>query len=386
MTPTRADIANYRISDATDFLTPALAVYADLVDHNISRMLTIVGDANRWRPHVKTAKLAYTIRRLVDHGIVHMKCATTLELITACEAGARDVVFAYPIVGGAAERVKEVAACFPSAKVSALIEQAGQVELWRGSRMGIFLDVNSGMNRTGIDPFRIDEILNIVRNVIAAGLHFRGVHYYDGHHTHPNLDERTFAAHDGYTQLLQIVRVLGEAGICVEEVITSGTPTFPCALSFAGFRNSTFVHRISPGTVVYNDCTSLSQLPDEYHLRAAALVISSVVSHPANNLFTCDAGHKTVSLDTGVPNCVAIGRNELQPLKPSEEHLPLRVAPGSPVPTLGERLYLVPRHVCPTVNNFDHALIVRDGRIIGVEQVTSRGREAPLHALSAHNS
>jgi D-serine deaminase-like pyridoxal phosphate-dependent protein len=48
------------------------------------------------------------------------------------------------------------------------------------------------------------------------------------------------------------------------------------------------------------------------------------------------------------------------------------------MPAIGDYLYLAPRHVCPTVNNFDYALIVTDGRITGVERVTARGREAPI--------
>jgi D-serine deaminase-like pyridoxal phosphate-dependent protein len=76
--------------------------------------------------------------------------------------------------------------------------------------------------------------------------------------------------------------------------------------------------------------------------------------------------------------CAILGRSELTPLQPSEEHLPIEVPPGAPVPAVGEVIYVVPRHVCPTVNNFDHALLVRDGRIVAVEPVSARGREAPL--------
>jgi D-serine deaminase-like pyridoxal phosphate-dependent protein len=72
------------------------------------------------------------------------------------------------------------------------------------------------------------------------------------------------------------------------------------------------------------------------------------------------------------------GHPELEPLVPSEEHLPMRVADGAAVPAIGELLYLVPRHVCPTVNNFDHALIVSEGKVIAVESVTARGRERPI--------
>jgi D-serine deaminase-like pyridoxal phosphate-dependent protein len=68
----------------------------------------------------------------------------------------------------------------------------------------------------------------------------------------------------------------------------------------------------------------------------------------------------------------------LIPLQPSEEHLPFSVHPEASAPGLGEVLYLIPKHVCPTVNSFSHALIVRDGEITGVETVSARGREAPL--------
>ena len=92
----------------------------------------------------------------------------------------------------------------------------------------------------------------------------------------------------------------------------------------------------------------------------------------------CDAGHKTVSADAGTPTCRVLGHDELTPAKPSEEHLPIDVADTASLPQIGETLYLVPMHVCPTVNNFDHALIVKGGRITAVERVTARGREAPF--------
>src|SRR5215471_19088259 len=59
----------YNIENAGDLLTPALAIYPDLVDHNIATTIRLLGgDANRWRPHVKTAKLGFIMRRLREHG------------------------------------------------------------------------------------------------------------------------------------------------------------------------------------------------------------------------------------------------------------------------------------------------------------------------------
>ena len=161
-------------------------------------------------------------------------------------------------------------------------------------------------------------------------------------------------------------------------MITAGTPTLPSSLSYEGFRNAAFVHRVSPGTVVYCDASSLEQLSPKYGYRPAVLVLTRVVSHPRVGIVTCDGGHKSVSADSGVPTCVALGHPELTPLSPSEEHLPLQVQEGAAGPAVGEALYLMPRHVCTTVNNFNDALIVRGGAIESVEKVSARGREKPL--------
>jgi D-serine deaminase-like pyridoxal phosphate-dependent protein len=73
-----------------------------------------------------------------------------------------------------------------------------------------------------------------------------------------------------------------------------------------------------------------------------------------------------------------MGNRGLTALSPSEEHLPFAVAEGAATPRVGELLYLLPRHICPTVNNFDRALIVRGGTIELEEKVSARGHEAPL--------
>jgi D-serine deaminase-like pyridoxal phosphate-dependent protein len=373
------ELDSYLIADAEKILTPALAIYPEVVDWNIARTIERLGnDPNRWRPHVKTAKLAYVMRRFVGQGVKNFKCSTSLELLTLCEAGATDVLVAYPLVGAGARRVRDVADSFPAARVSALVESREQVEAWAGSRVGLFIDVNPGMDRTGIGQGRTDEIIRLARAVAASGQEFRGLHYYDGHLAKYEMAERERIAHLGYDRLLEIVEAVGRAGLRVGEVITAGTPAFPCSASYSRFGGAKFIHRASPGTVVYCDCTSLAQLPPEFGYRPAAIVISTVVSRPAPGRVTCDAGHKTVSADAGVPTCRALGRPGLSPSRPSEEHLPIDVSQGYDLPAIGDMLYLVPMHVCPTVNNFDHALIVSGGRVTAVERVTARGREIPL--------
>jgi D-serine deaminase-like pyridoxal phosphate-dependent protein len=370
---------DYAISGLDRVLTPALAIYLDAVENNIAFTVELLGsDPNRWRPHVKTAKIGAIMRLLVERGVVNFKCATTLELLTACRAGAADVLVAYPLVGANGQRVRDIAAQFPDVRVSALVENADQVRQWQGSRVGLFVDINPGMDRTGVEQAHAGQIVALARLIGESGLPFRGLHYYDGHLHDDDLQRRCAQAHQGYDRLMQIASAVVEAGIDVGELITAGTPAFPCSLSYFAFGSKDFVHRVSPGTVVYSDTTSAAQLPSDYRYQPAALVVARVVSHPRADIITCDAGHKTVSADAGVPNCAILGRPGLKPMKPSEEHLPIEVPPGAPVPAVGEVVYIVPRHVCPTVNNFDHALLVRAGRIVAVEPVSARGREMPL--------
>lgn len=365
----------YQLEDVESILTPALLIYPEIVDANISATLRMVGnDANRWRPHIKTAKIPAVVRQMIDRGVRNFKCSTTLELFTACQVGASDVLLAFAVMGANAHRVVEIAEQFPAAQVSVLIESLEQAEVWRGTRVGLFIDVNSGMNRTGVAQ---EDLRSIVELAKSLGSQFRGVHYYDGHMSSVPIAEREARAHAGYDKLFGIVERLEAQDVPVGEVITSGTPAAPFAASYDGFRKAMFVHRLSPGTVVYNDTTSLEQLPN-YGYGAAALVLATVVSHPTARSVTCDAGHKSVSVDAGVPSCAVLEWPHLQPLKPSEEHLPMETTDGRSLPALGSKLYLLPRHVCPTVNNFDEALMIRDGKVQAIERVSARGHEAPF--------
>ena len=106
-------------------------------------------------------------------------------------------------------------------------------------------------------------------------------------------------------------------------------------------------------------------------------MFSRVVSHPRDDVVTCDAGSKAIAVDAGDPCAVVLRYPGLRALTPSEEHLPLRVTDGSR-PERGCGLMLIPRHVCPTVNLAEEALLVAGGEVRSIVPVSARAHETWL--------
>lgn len=356
-------------------LSPALVVHLGIVRENIARVLALCGnDPDRWRPHIKTTKIPAVQRELARAGVRQFKCATTREaavlLETLAAEGVADVdlLVAYPLVGPALARLGELSSRHGGARLAVLCEVPEAVdEVPEG--VGVFVDVNPGMDRTGAPLEQLERILATAR---AAGKRLAGLHFYDGHLHQPDPSERALAVHAGYDRLAELVEDLERAGLSVGEVVTAGTPAFLDALTYSGLAGRT-LHRLSPGTVVFHDVRSQEQSPG-LGLRPAALVLTRVVSHPAPDLATCDAGSKSIAAEAGDPCAEVLGRPDLEASEPSEEHLPLRGEPGS-LPRRGEVLQLVPRHVCPTVNLAEEAALVEQGRLVDVVAVRARAHE-----------
>jgi D-serine deaminase-like pyridoxal phosphate-dependent protein len=242
------------------------------------------------------------------------------------------------------------------------------------AELDLFVDVNPGMDRTGVPLEDRSRVLEIARRAAAR---FRGLHYYDGHLTQPDPDQRRRAVFDCYDRLLELIGFLEDSRVRVAEVVTSGTPSFLDALEYRGFEaHPDTAHRLSPGTVVFHDLRSEEE-SEGLHLLPAALLLSRVVSHPREDIVTCDAGSKSIAAEAGDPCALVLGRPELVPRRPSEEHLPLTVREG-PLPARGTELLLVPRHVCPTVNLAEQAILVEGGEVREIAAVSARAHDLLL--------
>lgn len=376
------ELALYPINpgDWERLLTPTLVVFLQHVRGNIQRVLQdLGGDPGRWRPHVKTAKIPVVLEQLADAGIRHFKCATTREadVLLATMAGRGihdcDLLVAYPHVGPALLRLAGLARRHSACRIAVLCEDPAAVSDIP-PQLGIFVDINPGMNRSGVPMSDRKRIADIARRTAGR---FRGIHFYEGHVSRPDPERRRHETHGLYNGLMNLVSAIAADGISVPEVVTSGTPTYRHALAYAPFREiGPTCHRVSPGTVVYHDGRSDERVPG-LGLTAAAIVVSRVISHPADDVVTCDAGSKAIAAEAGDPCVRVVGRPDLCALGPTEEHLPLRVMSGDRPPR-GHLLVLVPRHVCPTVNLAEEAVIMDGAQITGIVPVAARAHETRL--------
>lgn len=390
---TPQDLSNERLShlNTADYalstelmarvMTPALIIYADKVEHNVQAMLAYMGgDASRWRPHLKTTKSPYVYGVLIDAGVRHFKCATVREARCVLEVLAErgvtdaDLLIAYPLQGPALAVAGELAGAFPATRMSVLSEDPLHVPQVP-QNLGIFIDINPGMNRTGVPLTEYQHISAVAK---AAGERFRGLHFYDGHVHDDNAAERRAVTHALYKEVSIALEMLAADGLVCEELITSGTPTFRYALDypeFAGGRigDSEVVHRVSPGTVVFHDF-QYDALLEDLELQPAAMLLTRVISHPQTDLVTCDAGSKSIAADAGHPVAFVLGRPDLVAKPPSEEHLPLLCTSGNK-PERGDVLLLIPRHVCPTVNLAEQALLVKADGTAEVIDITARAHD-----------
>jgi len=361
---------------ASRLATPALVVDTRVVSDNVAAAIALAGGAHRWRPHVKTTKSAWVFELLLRHGVTRFKCATPAELAALCAAGAPDVLVAMSAMGGTAEQIRFIAGAHPGVAVSVLVDDPAHLPAWEGSQVRLMIDVDVGMHRTGVDVARADLVLALLDAAGARDLPVAGLHSYDGHVRLVPEPERARAVDEQLAALAALFARVRER-LRGDEVVTSGTPSIRFAAASTRLTGAGAEHVLGAGTLVFNDSTSLAQLAPVPGFAAAATVLTRVVSRPSDTLATCDAGSKAVSVDAGVPHFDIVGRPELEAQRPSEEHGPI-LASGSPSPQVGEVLTLLPRHVCTTVGNFEHAVLVAGGEVVGVEPVTARARLGPL--------
>jgi len=243
---------------------------------------------------------------------------------------------------------------------SSLSEQAVKNDL----RIPVYIDLNVGMNRTGILPEHSLELFNKCGDL--KGIEIKGLHAYDGQLRDSDLEIRRAKCDEGFnkaeTLQKEIEKHTGKSMI----IIAGGTPSFPIHAQ----RDEV---ECSPGTFIFWD-KGYQQMLTEQPFLLAALVITRIISKPGDDIITVDLGHKAIASESPISNRVYfLNAPEVEPVGHSEEHMVLKTAQKNY--KVGDVLYGVPYHICPTVALHETMAVVENHVVTGSWQVVSRKRK-----------
>lgn len=362
----------YEIENIDEFDSPGLLIFPDRIQKNIGRLLENI-PAENLRPHVKTNKMAEVCTMMLQAGITKFKAATISELEMLAMIHAPDVLLAFPPTIPKIKRLIRLIQKYPDTKFSCLADHVQTVEAISGLfasadlTASVYIDLNLGMNRTGIRP---EKAMNLYKHIISLpALQVLGLHAYDGNIRDLDLKTRTEKCHAAFVPVLLLKKELESITGRHMTLIAGGSPT-------------SFIHgnagnrECSPGTFVFWDKGYAESLPEQ-PFEWAAILVCRVISIPADGLICVDLGHKSVAAENPQPRVYFLNAPNAVPVSQSEEHLVLKV-PDTVHYKPGDVLYGVPWHICPTVALYDKAYVVENNRIKSYWKVIARNREISI--------
>lgn len=360
----------FEIENVNELDSPSLVVFVERVKHNIQLAIEMIGDVNRLRPHIKTNKSPDVAKLMLEAGITKFKCATIAEAEMLAQCNAPDVLLAYQPLGPKLKRFIELIKKYPSTKFSCLTdnaeaatEQSGTFET-NGLAVPVYMDINVGMNRTGIIPgAKAVELADHCKKL--KGIKLIGLHAYDGHIRDADYELKKQHCDEAFALVKQLNDQLQ-----LPTIIMGGSPAFSVHCKREHIE-------CSPGTFVYWDKGYHDLCPEQKFLPAAVLV-TRIISFPTVGRICTDLGHKSVAAENDISKRVFFLNVEgLKPAGQSEEHLVLETAHRENFKT-GQVLYGLPYHVCPTVALYERVFTIENNKVSGEWKTIARDRKISL--------
>jgi D-serine deaminase-like pyridoxal phosphate-dependent protein len=355
--------------------TPALVVDLDVMERNLSQMAEYCRRHHlRLRPHTKTHKIPELAKKQIASGAIGITVAKLGEAEVMIKAGLKDLLIAYPIVGPA--KTKRLADLAVRAMVTVSLDSAEAARgisaamVKRGAEVGVLVELDVGFGRCGIAS-ETDALALAQKIASLPGLEFKGLMFFPGHFG-VSPDERAVLRNKVNEFLDRCYEAFELAGLPFAIVSGGSTPSRYESEFFHG------VNEVRPGTYIFNDRSTVgvaAATVDDCALSVLGTVVSTSVSGHA----VVDGGSKTFSSDTyHAEHGRGFGLVKEDPSadieRLSEEHGHLNVSQSDRKYTVGERLMIIPNHVCTTVNMHDEVYGVRGDKVETVWQVAARGK------------
>ncbi len=365
------------IGQAIDTLdTPALVLDLDVVEANIARTVEIARAAGaRLRPHIKTHRMLAVAQLQIAAGAQGICCAKTGEAEVFADGGIDDIFIANQVVGSA--KLRRLRALAERVRLAVGVDHPDQIDLlseaFRGADpLDISIEIDVGQRRTGVvEPH---EAVDLAQRILdSPGLALRGVYTHEGH-DYAARDDADLAviADQAQRQMLEAAQAIRDATSAACEVSMGSTPSLFARKFHAG------IDELRPGTAVFNDGSHANFLGHTDW--CAATVLATVVNLPAPDRVVVDAGAKALTSDRRGPSILensgfgmVVGRPDATIVSLSDEHGVLSV-PDAGAYSIGGVIQIIPNHICPCVNLYDHAFVAREGVVEDVWEVSARGQ------------
>ncbi len=354
--------------------TPAAVVDLDRLERNLKRGADYAREHGlALRPHIKTHKSLFVAAEQLRHGAQGLTCATPFEMevmSSICD----DLLNAYPPVG--ADRARRLLAASPASRITVALDSITAVDIIAeaaraaGRTVGVYVELDVGMHRVGaITPA---DAISIARHINAQrSLEFSGVQLYPGH-IREAVGEQDAALEQLSTMLARTLEAFDDTGLTPRTVSAGSTPTL--------WRTHELprITEIRPGSYVYNDRTTTTIGACEWE-DCAFSVLATIVSTSVAGQAVIDAGSKALGREpvrgaTGEGFGQLLEHPEVIVARMSEEHGMLDLGTSDWRPEIGERVRVVPNHVCVAVHLYDVMYGVRDGNVEASWPVDARGR------------
>jgi D-serine deaminase-like pyridoxal phosphate-dependent protein len=354
--------------------TPALLVDEAILHQNIAEMAAAAKSFGvALRPHIKTHKSPKIARLQIAAGAVGIMCAKLGEAEVFAAAGIDDIAVGYQLLGE--PKIARLLTVMEQAQITVAVDAMDAAlplsrAMARQDRtLPVYLEIDTGHHRAGVPVGKpaVELALRIAR---LPGLRLAGIMTHEGHASaeSPEMIRGTaIAAGEAMVETAEMIRT---AGVELETVSVGSTPCATYTPSVPG------ITEMRPGTYVFRDTMGFRYGifgPD----RCAVRYLATVASRPAPDRAVLDAGAKTLAADLSLGHPghgYIVGHPNARIARLNEEHGVVILPEGEPGFALGERVEIIPNHVCTSVNLHDRMLVVRDGEIVDEWPVAARGR------------
>jgi D-serine deaminase-like pyridoxal phosphate-dependent protein len=345
-----------------ELTTPVPVVDLDRLERNLTRMANYAATKRiGLRPHIKTHKAPAVGKQQVARGAIGLTVATLREA-EVMSAVTNDLLLAYPPVGSARITV--------AADSAAVITELAAAAKKANRPVRVLIEIDMGLHRVGVTtPAEAVALAKLVK--ANAPLEYAGIAFYPGHiRTH--IDAGDKAMTELNRSIGAYVEALEQAGLKPAVVSGGSTPTVWHTHELA------HLTEFRPGTYVYNDRTTAAMGACAWD-DCAVTVLATVVSTAVPGQAIVDAGVKALGREPLMPGegegfGQLLEHPEVVVARMWEEHGALDLSHSTWRPSVGDRVRIVPNHVCVVTHLFDEAVGVRGDRVETRWPIAARGR------------